>query len=374
VSIGLISYPLYLWHWTLLSFARIVEEATPSPVKRISAIILSFLLAWLTYQFIEKPLRSRSGSKMLVAILLAALIGMLLLGFWSAAKPLETTMPSVVLPEDWMGWQKCDNDGNCWIIDPLRPVEISVIGDSHAGYLGFGLAEAFRESGENIQLKRHNMCLPFFSMVFDGKKYFDCGGFIDRALEESLSSPSVKTIVLSGYANLFIYDYPDGVPWNANLRELSSQTSTRPNPVHIAAFSKGLDFTLDRLSRSGKRIVFLVDNPEIDFEPRECVSLRPFTLPGHQLRTPCAISLAAYKNRTADDHQILVEVGKKYPAVKFIYSDKYLCDRDWCWAVISEASIEYGETNGTLIYGDRNHLTPAGGSYLLRRIRDQIVP
>ena len=57
VFVGLISYPLYLWHWPILSFARIVESEIPSRGIRIGAVIVSFVLAWLTYRLIEKPIR-----------------------------------------------------------------------------------------------------------------------------------------------------------------------------------------------------------------------------------------------------------------------------------------------------------------------------
>jgi peptidoglycan/LPS O-acetylase OafA/YrhL len=58
VFIGLISYPLYLWHWPLLSFLRIAlpESATSSMLKG-GAVLLSFVLAWLTYCAIERPIR-----------------------------------------------------------------------------------------------------------------------------------------------------------------------------------------------------------------------------------------------------------------------------------------------------------------------------
>ena len=58
VGIGLISFPLYLWHWPLLSFAHIVEGATPSLATRISAVLASVALAWLTYWLIEKKVRN----------------------------------------------------------------------------------------------------------------------------------------------------------------------------------------------------------------------------------------------------------------------------------------------------------------------------
>lgn len=58
VFIGLISYPLYLWHWPALSFAHVVEGAEPSPVVRWGAVLASFVLAWMTYLLAERPIRS----------------------------------------------------------------------------------------------------------------------------------------------------------------------------------------------------------------------------------------------------------------------------------------------------------------------------
>lgn len=57
VFVGLISYPLYLWHWPILSFARIIESEIPSREIRLGAVMLSIVLAWLTYRLIEKPIR-----------------------------------------------------------------------------------------------------------------------------------------------------------------------------------------------------------------------------------------------------------------------------------------------------------------------------
>ena len=54
---GLISFPLYLWHWPLISFAWIVEGGVPPTIVRVSAVLLAMLLAWLTKVFIEKPFR-----------------------------------------------------------------------------------------------------------------------------------------------------------------------------------------------------------------------------------------------------------------------------------------------------------------------------
>ena len=74
VWFGLISFPLYLWHWPLLSFARIVESETPSRNIRIAAVVISIVLAWLTYQFIEKPVRFRKFGNVKTLVLAALMI------------------------------------------------------------------------------------------------------------------------------------------------------------------------------------------------------------------------------------------------------------------------------------------------------------
>lgn len=72
VWFGLISFPLYLWHWPILSFARIIENDVPSLNIRIVAVLLSTVFAWLTVQFFEKPFRFGSSK---VRLKLFALCG-----------------------------------------------------------------------------------------------------------------------------------------------------------------------------------------------------------------------------------------------------------------------------------------------------------
>jgi peptidoglycan/LPS O-acetylase OafA/YrhL len=57
VFVGLISYPLYLWHWPLLSYTYIIEAGTPSREIRILLVFVSILFAWITYLIIERPVR-----------------------------------------------------------------------------------------------------------------------------------------------------------------------------------------------------------------------------------------------------------------------------------------------------------------------------
>jgi peptidoglycan/LPS O-acetylase OafA/YrhL len=59
ILIGLISYPLYLWHWPLLAYVNIVKSGSPTIAENAAAITLAGGLAWATYRFVELPMRKR---------------------------------------------------------------------------------------------------------------------------------------------------------------------------------------------------------------------------------------------------------------------------------------------------------------------------
>jgi peptidoglycan/LPS O-acetylase OafA/YrhL len=86
VWVGLISYPLYLWHWPLLAFAQTMNEyaelGSSTRGIRIVVVLTSFVLAWLTYLFIESPIRSGSARSVSPIILASALSMIFVIGLW----------------------------------------------------------------------------------------------------------------------------------------------------------------------------------------------------------------------------------------------------------------------------------------------------
>ena len=58
VFVGLISYPLYLWHWPLISYAYVIRLGkVPTPLMATTLVAISFLFAWATYRYVEYPAR-----------------------------------------------------------------------------------------------------------------------------------------------------------------------------------------------------------------------------------------------------------------------------------------------------------------------------
>jgi peptidoglycan/LPS O-acetylase OafA/YrhL len=82
VWFGLISYPLYLWHWPVLFFVNLMEGSAPSLTQRWAIFCISVVLSWATYRFIERPIRFRSHQKNYVPFLCGGMI--LILGLGSA--------------------------------------------------------------------------------------------------------------------------------------------------------------------------------------------------------------------------------------------------------------------------------------------------
>ena len=77
VWVGLCSYPLYLWHWPLLSFARLVHGSTPPWPVRLSLVSAAAVLAWATYTLVERPIRHGAWRRLMVPALSAAMVVLL---------------------------------------------------------------------------------------------------------------------------------------------------------------------------------------------------------------------------------------------------------------------------------------------------------
>jgi peptidoglycan/LPS O-acetylase OafA/YrhL len=78
VWFGLISYPLYLWHWPLLSYLATLQNGEPTRLEVALTVALSILLAWLTFRFVEWPVRRMPGvvPKLVTGLGVLALAGL----------------------------------------------------------------------------------------------------------------------------------------------------------------------------------------------------------------------------------------------------------------------------------------------------------
>ena len=105
VFIGVISYPLYLWHWPLFSYINIVQPETGSGLPRVAAVLLSFILAWLTYRIVETSVRTTSNYSALLVTPALILVGCL---------GLAVFFRSIHARSEAYGLDKIVNDSEKW--------------------------------------------------------------------------------------------------------------------------------------------------------------------------------------------------------------------------------------------------------------------
>jgi len=80
VATGRISYPLYLWHWPLLVFAESFKFGALTVLERGLVVAVSFIFAWLTYEWVERPIRFGSVGNAKIASLGAGMVAVAVVG------------------------------------------------------------------------------------------------------------------------------------------------------------------------------------------------------------------------------------------------------------------------------------------------------
>ena len=199
VAIGLISYPLYLWHWPLLSFIGIVDGHTPSPEVATLAILFSFALAWLTYLVVEKPLRfGESASIKAVALLFVmGVIGSA--GYFTYAEGgFSLRNPNA---EDIVAAAQDGLEDDEMTLGSPSAEETILVGDSTMQQYIPRVRELADQGVINLNRSRiafrsHGGCPPIPDIARDQNPA--CAPFVDEVLP-MLDGDSVKTVALTAW-------------------------------------------------------------------------------------------------------------------------------------------------------------------------------
>ena len=210
VWFGKISYPLYLWHWPLLALARVLDELQ-SAAGRALLLLVSVLLAWLTVQWIETPLRFRRQANT-PWYLLAALVVAGGLGFscviWrgyegSGPRSVEKTGFADYFENSLPNWRYFEREkipqllrdecnfynmeryrqgkatsvpqdklaASCHVRDAGKPHALLLWGDSHAAHLNPGLARHLPSDWQLLQIASSG-CSPNSRVTLDSKRQY----------------------------------------------------------------------------------------------------------------------------------------------------------------------------------------------------------
>ena len=337
VWIGLISYPLYLWHWPLLVFFAIIKFAPLTLLERGLIVGLSFALAWLTYRFVELPLRFGRPSPLKIAGLCAAMVLIATAGgIVVQGDGFDFRLPAEIramanVPTQAAQWRvhECLLDlshemsfANSCVDRDRRPL-ILVWGDSTAGALMPGLRKAQESNSFGIAQFTSSSCGP--TLNTDMADVPNCRAINDKVL--SLAREIKPDIVLLHST------------WD---RHLDGAAET------VAALKK----------QTNARIVVLGPVPLWKRGlPSEV--LRYFML--HHRLIPERSSRAEPDNSDAALRQKLVPLGAEYISLWNV-----MCNADGCLTRI-------GDTSEDITASDQVHLTEKASVFLVQSILDDLL-
>lgn len=377
VFLGLISYSLYLWHWPIISFAKIqMSGDTFSTGLKLQLALLSVVVAWMSHRFIERATWPTRLAKLPYSTSLMGAAGLLAAAaFVMASYPVtyaqithrdDHDLDATTTINNLYRWRFKDKDclalvsfapPQCRFTDRGARPRVAILGDSHAGALYDGLDQALGSHHMGVIHLGAPGCPPFYSLNrLPGlyKSWDKCSTAINPALDYARHDKDIEVIVLSVYFDWTRKDEPSvdselvyegdtllegGMAWRASMRR-----------------------TLSTLQKSGKKILFVLDVPHLGFDPKSCKTLRP-VLGDAKRQSACHQSRDDIESQYISPRKShIIETLKEFPGVVVVNAADAVCDQSRC----------YGMKDGALLYSDSNHLSVAGSILVGKLITDQM--
>ena len=364
VWFGLISFPLYLWHWPLLSFLRVTEQsaANVGVGLRLTAVAVSIGLAWLTFRFLETPIRGatrhkfRINTALVCSLAIVGVTGLVIfkLGGLPGRHPVNEKLVALFdsNPHAPNHNENCDARfpmfkqlNGCKISGPGAP-QVLILGDSHSQHYYLSMAKAL--PSKSVMNVMEVSCFPFSSD--DHLKAKRCAENLVMATKTISEQRSIETIYLGGHwAYLMSGGFgKTGASWRL-ARELL--------PDQVDSFKRSARVVLRALVGTGKNIVFIKDNPDFAFSIPSCFKIRPVSFI-NEPRSPCAMERHEYEQRMKPYEAVVNELLTEYPTVKVFDPRPILCGAESCSAIL----------NDQLLFINADHLTVLGGDLVVGKL------
>lgn len=350
VFVGVISYPLYLWHWPILSFARIVEAEMPSPEIRGAAVAFSFLLAWLTYRLLERPIRFGRKTWVKTALLscLLTLVGSVGyvayqrdgLGFRFEKLAPEYAKEVLKISEAWKfrdypqpEASYVDGKYGFLTLGQGKEHRILFVGDSHAQqYWNTAAAALQKDPSANTSVMFADLGVP------------------PKLDQQIMADPAIDAVVFSYY---WAYKYgSDKV--NQPMRccgpgrggVMGFYNLPLHSPEQMDQIDSDLKNTVDSLKNAGKKVYFVLDNPfGEELDPHSKVTRSIWH--GIRISVPPPLTREMAIDRAEPVRSRILKIARETASI-VIDPIQFLCGEDVCPAFSED---------GELLYKDYDHLS-----------------
>lgn len=364
VWVGLISYPLYLWHWTLWSLITVVFDEFGNPLKRIvkvAALAAAFLLSWGTYVWLEKPIRrqplGRTTWGLLFTVLLLGAGGLSvylaqgLPGRGTNTATVKQYLASVTVSPlsgqcfgaALLRGDRLAEQPFCEVGDVAAPRWVLAYGDSHARSLLPALDAYGKAAHVRVVFAALPGCLSLVDFSYTSQPAGDACARLGPVLADKAWTHKASAVVLID-------------SW---INYVGSVAAVVPE----ARFRQALRATLDAYQAHGIPVLLLEDNPHQRMGLLG--TLRFGTVTDRKINAS-AVSLAEHRALQAEANRLLEALVAGRPLASVLSLDDALCQGGVCPWVRA----------GRFLYFDSSHLSVDGARQVypaLARRLDEIL-
>ena len=329
VAVGLISYPLYLWHWPVLALLRYVYMDNVLPVSVVIVSMAGVVLAsWISYRWVENPIRhSKKLSGKAFAGVMAVYFA-LGLGVNAGRLMYDKQVrraPNYQALHKNIGF--CDNgnkEQDCILGEKSKAVTVLAVGDSHTMHLNIFYDLVGKNEGWSAYVSSVSSC-PFLyntdtlhKVVVQFNLEKECLE-LRRQVEQNLDKYQI--VILSNR-------------WYQRMEEEN--------------FAQNFEKTLQYLLGKGKTVYVLKDNPYAVMNVPRRMYLESVGLP---------MTLSERQQKIRQDaeaaNQVIHDIVRRYPQVH--------------WVDFTDLVPENFAANGLPVYFDADHFNVYGTEQITQR-------
>ncbi|AJI55737.1 acyltransferase family protein [Francisella philomiragia] len=349
VAIGLISYSLYLWHWPIIAYLNYLSITITVDIAAI-VIILSIILATISYVFVEKPFRHKFKFSFLKSLTILWIIPLVIsIGFCIASKHQGFGFnQSFHVDQNQLtfsyGFSEFDNN-HCFLqaesttfksIDlptkdlciigshSYKNTDILFIGDSHARS-EYPMLSVWLKSAGLSAYAITQRSTPFLYGMNDNEQGISK---LDRnvAIKKLIETRFYKYIILGG-------------AWSS--------------PAY-SGFIELLDKSIHLIVKSGAQPILILDTPYLPERLNNLCPLSNSEILKYFNLANCSIKRSYVDQSEHKFHTLVKFLLVKYPTLRVINPKKAICN-----SKEYQISIE-----GVPIYADNQHMNYIGSKLL----------
>ena len=345
IGVGLISYSLYLWHYPILAFDRIIGFSEGNIFSKILVGLMILIFSIISFYIVEKPARNKKHSfKKIGGLIISISLILIIVNLVVVLnKGFKERLPNIIISNLFeFNFSKYDN----LKINNLGDKKVYLIGDSQVENLKINLKERLLKDDYVLKESIVPECIyfPGFNRVRikTNKKTKLCNNEYFTELEKNLENNDNSILIFGGrfplYFNKSFFDNKEGGVEDDNYWNYKFVSAGKFKNIQ-----ESFKDSLIKLSKKNK-IILIYPIPEVGWH----IPQKIFNQSSKEL---ISTSYEVYQERSKSSFKLLNSIKGKN--IFRIYPHKVFCN-----TIIENRCLTHDDKD--IFYTDTNHLSIKG--------------